>query len=159
MTVSSSSTNQKPNPALSQQGSGSTVATPAPKKDANPLASRVRRKLRESLEASQGACFRTEIRDSGVFICGVHQDAIWENESEGCSALELILDLAVESVVAAEAEQKAENRAAQNAAVAARQEEAKRQAAKRLDEESIYRRARDRGMSGTPWVDSRYGGR
>ena len=34
-----------------------------------------------------GECFRTEIRDTGDFICGVHQSKVWEDPDEDCEAL------------------------------------------------------------------------
>lgn len=40
-----------------------------------------------------GECFRTEIRDTGVFICGVHQSRVWEDPEKDCEALEELCGL------------------------------------------------------------------
>ncbi len=47
-----------------------------------------------SLYAKQfGECFRTEIRDTGVFICGVHQSRVWEDPEGDCAELEELCTL------------------------------------------------------------------
>lgn len=35
--------------------------------------------FRLELESVQGKCFRTEVRSTGIFICGVHQDR-WDGQ-------------------------------------------------------------------------------
>lgn len=39
--------------------------------------------LQESLK-EQYSCFRTEVRDTGVFVCGLHKGERWFSEKSGC---------------------------------------------------------------------------
>lgn len=40
-----------------------------------------------------GKCFRTEIRDTGTFVCGIHQSSVWDDPDSECPELEAILEL------------------------------------------------------------------
>ncbi len=185
MTVSSSGTGRV-NPALSRQGSGTT--SPKSSSGFGPTSvkvapkpvtqsARVREKLKKSIEEKQGACFRTEIRDSGNFICGVHQSELWSEDLKECPTLKSILDLAcaaVEEVVkedafeeelrreetqrkTEEAQRKIDEAARKAGRVIPSDEQQKRDAARKIAEGLAYRKARERGMAGSSWIDSRRG--
>lgn len=49
--------------------------------------------FRSLYEERFGKCFRTEIRDTGIFICGIHQSRIWENSEDQCPELEELAEL------------------------------------------------------------------
>lgn len=52
----------------------------------------------KSLEASlkdKYSCFRTEIRNTGVFCCGVHRGAKWIGKNSQCPDVSDILGLAI----------------------------------------------------------------
>lgn len=57
--------------------------------------------FRKQLEDEHGPCFRTEVRNSGVFICGIHQSTIWAEGLKDCPQLARTLEI-FESVVAKE---------------------------------------------------------
>lgn len=43
--------------------------------------------FQKALQDRDGECFRTEIRTTGVFVCGIHHQSIWELEGEDCPAI------------------------------------------------------------------------
>lgn len=53
--------------------------------------------FRKLYEDRFGKCFRTEIRDTGTFICGIHQSSVWGDPESECPELEAILELIEDS--------------------------------------------------------------
>lgn len=49
--------------------------------------------FRKLYEDRFGKCFRTEIRDTGTFICGIHHSSIWENSEDECPEFEELSEL------------------------------------------------------------------
>lgn len=54
-----------------------------------------------ALKERDGECFRTEVRDSGVFICGVHQKLKWEPTEDLCPDVDSLQTLMREAMRAA----------------------------------------------------------
>lgn len=77
--------------------------TPAPKtpNPKNPTVAKLLANFRRRVEEENGKCFRTEVRSTGVFICGLHHTAIWADGVSTCPHLSALLDI-FESVVARE---------------------------------------------------------
>lgn len=51
--------------------------------DAGLLADKFITALEENMK-DQYDCFRTEVRDTGMFVCGVHKGEKWISERSGC---------------------------------------------------------------------------
>lgn len=81
------------------------IHRPAPASSSQPPKSprliRLLANFRKQLEDEHGTCFRTEVRNSGIFICGIHQSTIWAKNLKDCPQLARTLEI-FEAVVAKE---------------------------------------------------------
>lgn len=55
------------------------------------VALRIRTGFQQKLQELRGACYSTEVRDSGVLVCGVHH-SLWNESTESCVTLGAELD-------------------------------------------------------------------
>lgn len=46
----------------------------------------------------QYKCFRTEVRDTGIFTCGVHKGDKWTSEKSDCPEVGIIMSQAIYSL-------------------------------------------------------------
>lgn len=51
------------------------------------IALRIRMNFAARLQSLRGACYSTEVRDSGVLVCGIHH-SLWDEATESCVTLE-----------------------------------------------------------------------
>jgi len=72
-------------------------------------ASRIAADYLQQIVATQGACFRTEIRDSGTYICGVHH-GLWSEESASTCQDQLKIAQGLKAAVIAQIEKTFEAR-------------------------------------------------
>ncbi len=51
-----------------------------------------------AIAANERGCFRTEVRDSGTFICGVHQSELWKDPRDSCPEIYTMMDFMARAI-------------------------------------------------------------